>query len=81
MTALKKEMIDYINWIPEEKLLALKPLFVMLSNEPATVLERLNDEDLTDEEREAFEKAELEFENGETIDFEEYLLSEGIELD
>ena len=37
------------------------------------VLEKLNDSDLTNEEREAFEKAELEFKHGETVDFEDLL--------
>ena len=78
MTALREELIKYVELIPEEKLLALKPLLFMLSDESTTVLEKLTDDDLSDEEREAFNKAELEFEHGETMDFEEFLTEQGI---
>ena len=44
-----------------------------LSTEQNTILERLNDDDLTDEEREAFEKADAEFARGETSDLEDLL--------
>jgi len=80
MTALKEQIIEYISLIPEEKLLALKPLLFMLSAEPTIILEKLNDDDLTDEERDAFEKAELECERGETVYFDDYLLEHGIEV-
>ena len=74
MSVLRKEIIEYVNLIPEEKLSALKPLLIMLSVESGMILEELNDNDLTVEERVLFEKAENEFELGETIDFEDYLL-------
>jgi hypothetical protein len=78
MTALREEIIEYVNLIPEEKLSALKPLLLMLSVEPIAILERLTDNDLTEEEREAFNKADLEFERGEMIDFEDYMKERGI---
>ena len=78
MTALREELIEYVALIPEEKLPALKPLLFMLSVESATVLEKLTDEDLSEEEREAFSKAEMEFERGETLDFEDLLTEQGI---
>ena len=37
------------------------------------ILEKLVDDDLTDEEREAFERADAEFARGETVDFEDFL--------
>ena len=73
MSALRAEVMEYVNLIPEEKLPAIKPLLFMLSAEQNTILERLTDDDLTDEEREAFEKADAEFARGETSDFEDLL--------
>ena len=73
MSALRAEVIEYVNLIPEEKLPAIKPLLFMLSTEQNTILERLTDDDLTDEEREAFEKADAEFARGEASDFEDLL--------
>ena len=80
MTALREELIEYVGLIPEEKLPALKPLLLMLSTESATILEKLTDDDLSDEEREAFVKAELEYERGETLDFEDLLTEQGIAI-
>ena len=78
MTALREKIIEYVGLIPEEKLPALKPLLFMLSAEPAMFLEKLADDDLSDEEREAFDKAELEFKCGETLDFEDLLKEQDI---
>ena len=80
MTALREEIIEYVESIPEEKLPALKSILLILSTESTTVLEKLTDEDLSDEEREAFIKAELEFKCGETHDFEELLAEQGIAM-
>ena len=73
MSALRAEVIEYVNLIPEEKLPAIKPLLFMLSTEQDAILEKLADDDLTDEEREAFERADAEYERGETTDFEDLL--------
>ena len=73
MSALRAEVIEYVNLIPEEKLPAIKPLLFMLSSEQDAILEKLSDDDLTDEEREAFERADAEFARGETIDLEDVL--------
>ena len=75
MTALREEIIEYVSLIPEEKLPVLKSLLFMLSTEPMTILEKLEDNNLADDERDAFNKAELEFEHGETVDFEDFLSS------
>ena len=80
MTALRAEIIEYLELIPEEKLYALKPLLFMLSAESTTILEKLTNDDLSDEEREAFNKADLEFERDETIDFEDFLTEQGIAI-
>ena len=80
MTALREEIIEYVGLIPEEKLPALKPLLFMLSAESTVILEKLADDDLSDEEREAFDKAEREFEHCETQDFEDFLREQGIAI-
>ncbi|MCL2285735.1 MAG: hypothetical protein FWC32_05150 [Firmicutes bacterium] len=80
MTALRKEIYEYVNLMSEEKLLALKPLLHMLSVEPATVLEKLTDDDLTDEERNAFNMAEMEWENGDAVNIEDFLQEQKIDL-
>ena len=80
MTALREEIIEYVSLIPEDKLPALKPLLFMLSAEPTIILEKLTDDDLTDDERDAFNKAEQEFELGEMVDFEDFLLEQEIDV-
>jgi len=72
MSALREEIIGYIKFIPEDKLEAIKPLLSILSNEPV-MLEKLTDENMSDEEREAFRIGELAYRNGECTDFEDYL--------
>ncbi|MDR1687822.1 MAG: hypothetical protein LBS21_04330 [Clostridiales bacterium] len=47
----------------------------------AVIIEKLSDEDLNDDEREEFEKAETEFRNGDCVDFEHYLKERGIEAE
>jgi len=66
MTALKKELMNYINDIPDERLYAIKPLLYMLA-EDTFVIEKVDFEDLTNEEKESVIKARKEYENGETI--------------
>ena len=45
----------------------------MLSIEAPFILEKLNDDNLTDDEREAFDIAEQEYAQGKTIDLKDYL--------
>lgn len=66
MTGLRAELIDYINDIPDEKLLAIKPLLSMLSKDTLSI-EKVSFEDLTDYERASVIQAEKDFINGETV--------------
>ena len=70
MTVLKKELIECINDIPDEKLVALKPLLYMLV-EDTVLIEKIDFEDLTDEEKESVEQARAEYARGETIKHED----------
>jgi hypothetical protein len=78
MTALKQELINCINDIPDNKLIAIKPLLFMLSNETA-ILERVSFNELTSNEQKAVLKGREEYKNGECIDFEDYLAMRGID--
>ena len=80
MVALREELIGYMQEIHENKLEVIKPLLQMMYRE-SVYLEKVSFDDLDEDEKIAVIKSRKEFENGETVDFEEYLLSEGIELD
>jgi adenylate kinase len=77
MTALREELIGYVKIIPEEKLTAIQPLLFMLTDD-SMLIEKLDDSDLTEDERKSFEIAEHEYMNGVSIDFDDYLLERGI---
>ena len=66
MSALKTELMNYIDTIPDEKLMAIKPLLFMLSND-SFVLETISFDDLTDDEKISVMQAEQDFINGETV--------------
>jgi hypothetical protein len=77
MTALREELIGYVKMIPEEKLTAIQPLLFMLSDD-SMIIEKLEENDLAEDERKSFEMAEREYMNGISIDFDDYLLERGI---
>ena len=66
MSALKTELMNYIDTIPDEKLMAIKPLLFMLSND-SFVIETVAFDDLTDDEKISVMQAEQDFINGETV--------------
>ena len=70
MTVLKRELIEYINDIPDEKLIAIKPLLHMLM-EDTMLIEEVDYDDLTEDEKESVIQAELEYARGETIKHED----------
>ena len=70
MSALRDELVGYLNAIPDDKLVVLKPLLHMLSNELYDI-ERVHFSDLSSEERKAIEQAEHEYEIGETVSHED----------
>jgi len=58
MTSIRKEVLDYIDDIPDVKLEALKPLLLMLSNE------LFIETDLTDDEKAIIRKGREEYKKG-----------------
>ena len=60
MTSIRKEVLDYINDIPDVKLAALKPLLLLLSNDSDIVIET----DLTDDEKAIIRKGREEYKKG-----------------
>lgn len=78
MTALRKEMHDYIDNIPESKLLVLKPLFHLVSEEVAYI-EPISFDDLDENEKAAIIQGRKDYEEGLYTDFEDVLREMGAE--
>lgn len=74
MTTLKQELIEYIQDIPDEKLIILKPLISMLAHDVLYV-EKITESDLSDEELASVMTGYKQYQNNECVDFEEYLSS------
>ena len=79
MSLLKEELSYKISNIPDNKLSALKPIIDMLFDD-TIIVERVNFEDLTEDEKEAVILGQRDIENGDTIDFEDYLKERGIDV-
>jgi len=80
MSILKDELTKKINGISDDKLLALKPLIDMFYQD-SIFIETVSFIDLDEEEKKAVVKGRKEYENGECIDFEDYLRDRGINTD
>ena len=59
MSAIRQEILDYIDSIPDSKLEALKPILTLLANETVTI-----ETDLTDEEKETIRQGREEYKGG-----------------
>jgi hypothetical protein len=59
MSAIKKEIQDYVNILPDSALLALKPLLALLIAE-----EPIIETDLTEEEKEIIRRGREEYAKG-----------------
>ena len=59
MTAIRQEVLDCINELPDSKLEALKPILTLLVNENISI-----ETDLTDSEREIIAKGREEYKKG-----------------
>jgi len=59
MSAIRQEILDYINNIPDSKLRALKPILTLLADETLVI-----DTDLTDEEKAIVLKGRDEYKQG-----------------
>ena len=69
-TALKQEIISYVNDIPDDFLLAIKPLLAKLSNDVMHI-EALDFDDLTKTEKQASVKAVAEYQDGTTVNHDD----------
>ena len=63
MTAIRREVLEYINDIPDSKLEALKPLLTLLMEDTTMVIET----DLTDEEKTIIRNGREEYKQGNFI--------------
>ena len=79
MSLLKEELSYKISNIPDNKLSVLKPIIDMLFDD-TIIVERVNFEDLTEDEKEAVILGQRDIENGNTVDFEDYLKERGIDV-
>jgi hypothetical protein len=70
--SVKEMALNYINELPEDTIAALLPLLRKLINN-SVYLENVSFDDLTDDEKEAVINGRKDYENGNYIDFEEYL--------
>lgn len=59
MSALRQEVLDCIEQIPDQKLEALKPILILLMND-----EPIIETDLTDEEKEIIREGRAEYRQG-----------------
>lgn len=68
MTAIRQEVLNYIDNIPDSKLEALKPILVVLVNDTLTV-----ETDLTEEEKEIIANGRKEYQNGTFVNFNDVM--------
>lgn len=59
MSAIRQEVLEYINELPDIKLEAIKPILAILVDNNITV-----ETDLTDEEKNIIKRGRKEYENG-----------------
>ena len=59
MSAIRQEVLEYINELPDIKLEAIKPILAILVDNNISV-----ETDLTDEEKNIIERGRKEYENG-----------------
>ena len=68
MSAIRNEILDYISEIPDEKLIALKPLLTLLVEDRLVI-----ETDLTDEEKEIVRQGREEYKQGGFIPLEDLM--------
>lgn len=65
MSAIRQEILEYINELPDIKLEAIKPILAILVDNNITV-----ETDLTDEEKDIIKRGRKEYENGDFVSLE-----------
>jgi len=71
MSTIKAELINYINNLPDYKLFALKPMFEMILTDEVAIIEKVNFEELDEEEKQAILQGRKDFEKGDTFSHDE----------
>ena len=59
MTAIRQEVLNYINELPDNKLEALRPILMLLTDETIRI-----ETDLTDDEKDIILKGRKEYKSG-----------------
>ena len=62
MTAIRQEVLNYINELPDNKLEALRPILMLLTDETIRI-----ETDLTDDEKDIILKGRKEYKSGNFI--------------
>ena len=71
MSAIRAKMIEYINEMPEYKLIPLEPLIEMLAHEEMMSIEKVAFDDLSDDEKQSLLEAEEDLKNGNLVSLED----------
>ena len=71
MSAIKQELISYINNLPDYKLYAFKPMFELVSLDEVIEIEKVDFDDLDDDDKLAVLQAREEYLRGETVAHED----------
>jgi len=66
MSAIRAQLIDYINEIPDYKLESIKPLLKMLHDD-TVFIEKINFDDLSDEDKQDVLQARKDLRSGQTV--------------
>ncbi len=73
MSAIKAELVDLINNIPDEKLKAIRPLLTMIYEDTIVIEGPIAFDDLDEDEKAAVLQGQAEYERGECIPMEDLL--------
>ena len=72
MSTIKKTAVNYINELPEDTIMALLPILKKLTDD-SVYLESVSFTELTDDEKETVIKGRKDYDDGDYIDFEDYI--------
>ena len=72
MSTIKQTAVNYINDLSEDTITALLPLLKKLINN-SIYLENVSFDELADDEKESVLKGRKDYDNGDYIDFDDYI--------
>ena len=67
MSTIKAELIDYISNLPDYKLVALKPMLELISTDEVTIIEKINFDELEEDEKQAIVQGKADYKKGNTF--------------